>query len=340
MVAKNKLDPERLSGVQKAAVFLLSVGEEYSNSFFKELDTESMKKLGQSMSGISYIPQGVMSSVMDEFLSKNESEENIVVSGKDFVFQVVNETLDKETAKEVINLIGYETEASPFSDLAFLSADNLNNIIKGEHPQTIALILSYLPEEKAAQILNMLPEDIKQDVALRMADVGDVPEELIKELDQTINKNISTTGSKKRDFDGIETLANILNNVDGKTEESIMSHIEEQDLVLSEKIRQKMFVFEDLLGIEDKNFRTILQNVENQILIKALKASSEEMKTKVFHNLSERAAEMLKEDMEVLGPVKLSEVEENQQTILKAAKDLEKEGKIVIAGKGADDVFV
>jgi len=340
MVAIDKLDPARLSGVQKAAVFLLTVGGEYSNSFFKDLDKESMKKLGKSMSGISYISQDVMNSVIEEFLLKNESDNNMVISGKDFVFQVVNETLDKEAAKEVIKLIGYETQTSHFSDLAFLSADNLNNIIKGEHPQTIALILSYLPEEKVAEILKILPKEIKQDVAFRMADVGDVPEELIKELDQTIKKNISAIGSKKRDFDGIETLANILNNVDGKTEETILSHIEKQDSVLSEKIRKKMFVFEDLLEIEDKDFRAILRNVDNQILIKALKASSEDMKAKVFSNLSERASEMLQEDMEVVGPVKLSEVEESQQAILKVAKMLEKEGKLVIAGKGADDVFV
>jgi len=340
-VVKAQLNSEKLSGVQKAAIFLLTAGEKYSNSFFKDLDQKNVEKLGKAMSEISYIPKDILNSVTEEFSGKYESDDDIMVSGKDFVAQIVNDTLDKKTAKEVIKLIGYESEASPFSDLAFLSTDKLNNIVKGEHPQTIALILSYLPEEKAAEILNILPKDIKHDVAFRMTDVGDVSEELIRELDQTINKNISTTKSQTRHFDGVEVLANILNNVDGKTEESILSHIEKQDSNLSEKIRQKMFVFEDLLEIEDKSFRQILQNVDNQLLIKALKAASEEMQAKVFSNLSERASEMLKEDMEVMGPVKLSEVEETQQTILKVAKKLEEEGKIVIAGKGDDDdVFV
>lgn len=334
------LDPERLKGVQKAAIFLLTAGEEYTNSFFKELDQESIKKLGQAMAEISYIPHGIMNSVMEEYLSKHGSDDNVVVSGRDFVSQVVMNSLDPKTAREVIKLIGAEPGVSPFSKLADLPAEKLNNILKGEHPQTIALILSYLPEEKAAEILSLLSESIKQDVALRMADVGEVSEELISELDEAINKNISTTTSKTRNFDGIETLANILNTVDRKSEETILSHIESQDSALSEKIRQKMFVFEDLLEIEDKSFRLILQKVDNQLLMTALKAASEDLKEKVFNNLSERASQMLKEDMEVMGPVKLSDVEANQQTILKTVKTLEEEGKIVIAGKGSEDVYV
>jgi flagellar motor switch protein FliG len=154
-----------------------------------------------------------------------------------------------------------------------------------------------------------------------------------------MKKEISKMGGSTKKFDGIEILANILNAVDGNTEESVLSHIEEEDDSLAEMVRQKMFVFEDLLQIEDRNFRDILQNVDNQMLIKALKTSSEEMKNKIFSNLSERASEMLKEDMEVMGPIKLREVEDAQQEIIKTAKRLESEGKIVLA-KGGDDVFV
>ena len=336
----NKLNPDSLKGPEKAAIFLLAIGEGFTNSFFEGLDEKSITKIGKYMSEISYIPSETMNAVMNEFLASFKNDDNLVVSGKNFLERVVSETLDEETAREVFKVIGNETGNTPFSDLAYMPADNLINIIKGEHPQTIALILSYLPEGKAAEILSILPDDMKSDVAFRVTDVGQVQDEFVKELDQTIKSNLSTTGITKRKFDGVQALADMLNVVDNKTEESILSHIEKQDSDLADKIRQRMFVFEDLLEIEDKNFQQILQNVDNQLLSKALKTASEEMKEKIFRNLSERASEMLKEDMEVMGPVRLSEVEETQQGIVKIAKKLEAEGKIVFAGKGKEDVFV
>ena len=339
-MAINELKADKLNGPQKAAIFLLTMGENFTNPFFQELDEQSIKKIGKYMSEISYIPSDVLDAVMKDFLESFENDNDLVVSGKDFLQQVVNKTLDDETAREVFKVIGDESGEAPFSDLAYMPADGLSKILMGEHPQTIALILSYLPEGKAAEILNILPDDIKPDVALRVADVGQVQDEFVKELDQTIKSSLSTTKVTKRKFDGVVALANILNEVDGKTEEKVLSHLEEQDSDLADRVRQKMFVFEDLLGVDDKNFRDILQNVDNQQLAKALKTASEELKQKIFHNLSERASEMLKEDIDVMGPVRLTEVEEAQQTILKAAKKLEAEGKIVLAGKGKEDVFV
>jgi len=173
-----------------------------------------------------------------------------------------------------------------------------------------------------------------------LTDLGDVPQEFVRELDQTIQKNLSTTGTRSREFDGVEALASILNQVDGSTEETIMAFLEKQDTDLAASIRQKMFVFEDLLEFDSKNFREILQNVDSQLLIKALKTASEELKEKVFSNLSQRAAEMLKEDMEVMGPIRLSDVEQAQQEILAAAKKLEVEGRLIFPGKGKEDVLV
>jgi flagellar motor switch protein FliG len=291
------------------------------------------------MSEITYIPSDVLSTVMDEFLINFKSDSNMVVSGQDFLKQVVNKSMDKDSAREVFKVIGEKGSGVPFSDLAYIPVENLINIIQGEHPQTIALILSYLPYEKAAEVLKSLPEELKIDVALRIVQIGQVDVEIVKELDKLIKNELSKIGGATRKCDGIETLANILNQVDGITEESVLSHIENEDGDLADKVKQKMFVFEDLLQIENRHFRDILQNVDNQLLIKALKTTSDEMKDKVFSNLSERASEMLKEDMEVMGPVKLSEVEEAQQEIIKIAKRLESEGRIVLA-KGGDDVFV
>jgi flagellar motor switch protein FliG len=334
-----KLSADKLSGPQKAAILFLTMGEEYSTALFKELDEASIKKIGKYMSEITHIPSDVLSKVMDEFLINFKGDSDVVISGEDFLKQVVNKSLDKEKAREVFKVIGEKGSSVPFSDLAYIPVENLISIIQGEHPQTIALILSYLPYEKAAEVLKSLPEELKIDIALRIVQIGQVDVEIVNELDKVIKNELSKIGGATRKCDGIETLANILNQVDGVTEESVLSHIENEDGDLADLVRQKMFVFEDLLQIENRHFRDILQNVDNQLLIKALKTTSDEMKNKVFTNLSERASEMLKEDMEVMGPVKLSEVEEAQQEIIKIAKRLESEGRIVLA-KGGEDVFV
>ena len=334
-----KLIADKLSGPQKAAILFLTMGEEYSTALFKELDETSIKKIGKYMSEITYIPSDVLSTVMDEFLINFKSDSDVIVSGEDFLKQIVNKSLDKEKAREVFKVIGEKGKSVPFSDLTYIPVENLITIIQGEHPQTIALILSYLPYEKAAEVLKSFPEELKIDVALRIVQIGQVDVEIVNELDKVIKNELSKMGGATRKCDGIETLANILNQVDGITEESVLSHIENEDSDLADRVRQKMFVFEDLLQIENRHFRDILQNVDNQLLIKALKTTSDEMKDKVFSNLSERASEMLKEDMEVMGPVKLSEVEEAQQEIIKIAKRLESEGRIVLS-KGGDDVFV
>jgi flagellar motor switch protein FliG len=338
-MANIKLSTDKLTGPQKAAIFLLTMGEEFTTTFFKNIDEKNIKKIGQHMSEINHIPSDVLNLVMDEFLTNVQGDRDIMISGEKFLKQVVNKTLDKATASEIFKVIGGEGGSVPFSDLAYMSADKLVSIIQGEHPQTIALVLSYLPHEKAAEVLKLFSEEVKADIALRIVKIGQVDIDVVNELDMVLKKEISKIGGSTKKFDGIEILANILNAVDGNTEEAVLSHIEEEDDSLAEMVRQKMFVFEDLLQVENRNFRDILQNVDNQLLIKALKTTSEEMKDKIFSNLSERASEMLKEDMEVMGPVKLSEVEAAQQEIIKTAKRLESEGKIVLS-KGGDDVFV
>jgi flagellar motor switch protein FliG len=336
----NKLNPDNLEGVQKAAIMLLAMGEEFTSSVFKKLDEEKIKEIGKHMSEISYIPSKILNDIMDEFLKNFDGDQNLCVSGKAFLKEVVNSTLDESTAREVCKSIDSESNNEPFSDLAYLPAQNLVNMLQGEHPQTIALILSHLSQDKAAEILCLFPDDIKASIAYRILQIGDVQDDVIQDLDELIKKNLTSFGTSAREFDGMETLANILNEVDSNTEEQVLSFIEKEDNEIAEMIRQKMFIFEDLLSVDDKSFREILQAVENDVVVKALKTATDEMKEKIFKNLSERASEMLKEDLEVLGPVRLAEVEENQQVIIKAAKKLDEEGRIVLAGKGKDDVFV
>ena len=283
---------------------------------------------------------------MQDFIKSFEDDSNLAVSGKSFLEDIVSKTLDQDKAREIFLAIGSQGKEEPFSDFKYIPAEDLINLIKGEHPQTIALILSQIPKDKAAEIMSILPEKIKPDVAFRVLNIGDVQDEMIRELDDTLKSELFAMGMSKKKgdtnkLDGVEVLANILNEVDKTTEELVLSSIEEDDPDLVEKIKQKMFVFEDLVNVDDKSFRDILKNVDNQGLVKALKTATDKMKQKVFKNLSEGASTMLKEDMEFVGPVRLKEVEDAQQDIIKNAKRLEEEGKIVLStGKGKDDVFV
>jgi flagellar motor switch protein FliG len=331
-MASKQLQAGELNGYQKAAIFLMSAGEEFTTYFMKTLDKQTIRKIGQCMPEISNISAEVVNGVMDDFLKTYNQTDTLMISGKEFFASAVRETLGEDDADFDLD--------EPFENLVHLSQEQLTTAIRAEHPQTIALILSYVSDRKAAEVLHLLPEDIRTEVAYRLTDLGDVPMEFVRELDQTIQKNLIATGTSSREFDGIEALASILNQVDGTTEENIMAYLEKQDADLARSVRQKMFVFEDLIEFDNKNFREILQNVDSQLLIKALKTASEELKEKVFQNLSQRAAEMLREDMEVMGPVRLRDVEQAQLDILSAAKRLEAEGRVIFPGKGKEDVLV
>ena len=339
-MAAEKLDLNNLSGPQKAAVFLLTMGEEFTESFFKTLDQKSINKIGKCISEISYIPAEVIDAVMDEFTTNLQNQIDLSVSGKDFLEQVATKTLDERTAKEIFNVVGDKGRQIPFRDLLHVSSDNLAMILQGEHPQTISLILSSLPHEKSAEIFSHLPDEMKADIALRIVKIGKVNDDVIKEIDEALKQDLLKIGTASKGFEGIETLAGILSEVDGRIEEDVLAHIEEEDEELADRIREKMFVFEDLVGTEDRHFREILQNVDTSTVVKALKTASEEMKKKVFKNLSERVGETLREDMDIMGPIRLREVEEAQLSIFKTAKRLEAEGKIVLTGRGKEDILV
>lgn len=334
------VDPQNLNGAQKAAILLLMVGEKQAAKLFKDLDEDSIAKVGAYMSEISYVPGDVLNSVANEFIDHFENKEDLLVYGRGVLEKVLKSSLDEETVRDVFRIIGKKKSEDPFKDIVYIPSETLLSVIKNEHPQTIALILSQLPHDKAGEILSLLADDAKSDVALRMVKMSQVPSDVIEELKDAIKNDISKLGGSTKKFDGVERLATILNDVDRATEEHILSFIEREDSDLADRIRQKMFVFEDLLGIDDRGFRELLQNVDNQLLAKALKTASEELTQKVFANLSSRAGEMLREDMEVMGPVRLSSVEEAQQTLIKTAKRLEAEGKIIIGGEGKEDVFV
>ncbi len=336
----NELTTKDLTGAQKAAIFLISVGEEYTREIFKYLNDEEIREIGECIAEINHVPQSVLTHVLKEFNKNYHSHDQLILDGESFLNNAIKGAVSKERAEKIWKELRDKKREVPFTALKRVDAEILTELIQGEHPQTIALILSYLDNDKAAGVLAGLPSDIQPDVAMRIAEISNVPPEIVYEIDSILQTEIAKAGSSGHgNIDGLETVVEILNKVDRGTEDNILSKIEEEKQDMANEIRQRMFVFEDILKIDDRGIREILKNVESQQLLLALKTGSDEMKDKIFSNLSERAAEMLREDMEVMGPVRLTEVEVAQQNIVKAARQLETEGKIVI-GKGKEDVFV
>lgn len=339
-MAQAKLEGKNVTGPQKAAIFLLMMGEDYTSEVFRKLEPDEITKLVTHMSETRSVPQQVLMQIMEEFLKSIESEGQLMVEGESFLKNVVDGSLGKEKARAVYKELEKSKKNVPFGYLDGIDCNIIVNLIKGEHPQTIALILATLKFDKAAEILSDLPEQIQADVAMRIVKMDQVPKEVIQEVDQMLHKEVRGLGdSASRDIDGTTALANILNEIDKSSEEQILSLIEEEDEEIAEEVRQLMFIFEDLLRVDDRGFREILKHVDKQELTLALRTASEELKEKFFSNMSERARDMLQEDMEIMGPVRISDVEEAQQKILRAARQLESEGKVIL-GKGKEDTLV
>ncbi len=336
----DELTAKDLTGAQKAAILLMAIGEECAREVFKHLGVKEIKEIGECMTEITHVPQSVLAHVLKEFNKDYHNHDQLVLDGASFLKNAIEGAVSKERAEKIWKELCDKKREVPFSALKKVDAEIVIELIQGEHPQTIALILSHLDSDKAADILVGLPKDIQPDVAMRIAEISHVPTEIVYEIDSVLQKEIAKAGSSSLgNIDGLESVVEILNKVDRNTEDNILSKIDEERQDMSNEIRQLMFVFEDIMKVDDRGMREILKSVESQQLLLALKTASDEMKDKIFANLSERAAEMLREDMEVMGPARLSEVEAAQQNIVNIARQLEVEGKIVI-GKGKEDVFV
>ncbi|MBI9074731.1 MAG: flagellar motor switch protein FliG [Desulfatibacillum sp.] len=334
------LNPDHLSGPQKAAIFLLAMGEDYAAKIMKNMAPKEINRIAVHMKEIQFVPAKVLTKVYEEFVDKVERKDELMIQGDKFIKNVVHATFDEATIKDIFKDLETEEREEPFAYIEKIDPQSLIRIFSGEHPQTVALILAHMKPSQAAAVLTGMPKDVQADIAIRVADINQVPVEIIHEVDSSLQKEVlSISDSGGREVGGAEALANILNEVDKATEETVMTTMEEERTEIAEKVRQLMFVFEDLLKVDDKGMREILKQVDTQELVVALKSASEGMRDKVFGNLSQRAAEMLREDMEVMGPTRLAEVEAAQQGVIRIARQLEAEGKVVIA-RGSEDVLV
>ncbi len=333
------LDPENLTGCQKAAVFLMAMGEEYATEVFGKMTELEIADIAFEMSKVEHITPEMLKAVSLEFVDLFEGDTKMIVEGDSFIKNVVSKTLQEDNARAILEDLEKKKQDKPFIWSRNVNVGTLAGYVVGEHPQTIAMILAHMPAEISSEIIMNLPDEQKGDIALRIARLGQISEDVVRDVDKALKLELSGAVGPGGKAGGLEVLVDIINGVDKSTEDSVMEYVEEDDAEMANEIRNLMFVFEDLTNIDDTAMREILKKVEGQQLTYALKTATEEMKEKIFSNLSQRAGEMLKDDLDAMGPVRLAEVEEAQQAVVRAAKELEADGTITL-GKGKDDVLV
>ena len=334
-------DASQLSGRQKAAILMISLDVETAAELFKNMSKTDIEKISIEIARLEMVKSSVIDEVNQEFLNLIKAQEYVARGGVDFAETVLEKAFGPSVAKELVEKIRNSMKSHGFSTLKKADSSQLVNFLIKEHPQTIALILSYLSPEQTAEVLAEFPEELRADVAYRIATLGKISPNLLKDIEEVveswaesvISEDMSKTG-------GAQALAEILNKANKMTERSILSRLEEINPELAQEVKSQMFVFEDIVLLDDRSIQRVLKNVDKKDLTLALKAADEEIKEKIFKNMSERAATLLKEDLEVLGPVRLREVEDAQRRIIEIIKQLEEEGEIIIAGRGDEDAII
>jgi flagellar motor switch protein FliG len=338
------MDQDRISGPQKAAVLLFNLGEDLAAEIIRNLDEEERKKLGVSMARIFALPPDAIESVFMEFKARASSNEAIPFNPGErtqFLRNVFSKALRGEKVEDLLDEIQDKGKWNLFQKLRKLDTKTLANFMQNEHPQTIAVVLAHLDPGQAAGILEELPQRLQTEILYRIAQLEKVPPALLQEIDQILEEEISVIENVEGGtVGGIRSAAEILNQMKGTEENQILQAMDEQQQGLADEIRRWMFVFEDMIHVDDRSIMAVLKEVESETLKTALRTASEELKEKIFKNMSERAATMMKEDLEVMGPVRLKDVEAAQQAIIRVGKKLENEGKAVLTSKGKEDVFV
>ena len=325
----------KYTGAQKAAILLLSFGEEISAEIFKSMTDFEIKRIGSAMSRIGRLENDIVEEVMLEFYEILQQNKKFFYGGNEFTKKVIGSAFKGEDADDIIDQLALGSSAN-LDSLELIDPRTLSNFIRNEHPQTIALILAHLDPKKCGDTLKILPESLHTEILLRIANLDAVAPEIIDEIDDVLRTEIQAMGSiATQKIGGVNPIAEMLNLMDKATEEQILDNLEERDPDLAEQIRQLMFVFDDLVKIDDRGIQELIKNVSNDKWKVGLKTASEAVRELVFKNMSDRAAVMLREDMEAMSAVKLADVEAIQYEIVQIARKLEEDGKIIIASGGA-----
>jgi flagellar motor switch protein FliG len=332
---------KELTGRQKAAIFLVTVGSEISAEIFKHLREDEIEALTFEIARLESVDSEERDRVLMEFQELMMAQDFITTGGIEYARELLEKSLGSQKAVDIINRLTSSLQVRPFDFVRRTDPMHLLNFIQQEHPQTIALILAYLEPQKASIILSSLPHEIQSDVAKRIATMDRTSPETLREVERVLEKKLSTLSSE--DYTaagGVESIVEILNLVDRSTEKTIIESLEEEDPELAEDIKKRMFVFEDIVMLDDRAIQKVLREVDTSELAKALKSVDTEVQDKIFRNMSKRAATLLKEDMEYMGPIRMKDVEESQQKIVSIIRKLEEQGEIVVARAGEDELVV
>jgi len=332
---------KELRGRDKAAILLVSLGPEVAGLIYKQLDEGTIELLTLEIANLRKITPDVKLQVLKEAQELLMAKEFLSQGGVDYARSLLEQALGSERAQEILRRITASLQVRPFDFMRHTDAQQVLSFIQGEHPQTIALILSYLVPEQAAAIMGGLPANIQWDVTRRIATMDRITPEVLREVERVLERKLSSVlGQDFTIAGGIEAVVDIINRVDRGTERNIMEMLEEKDPDLAEEIKRRLFVFEDVIGLDDRSLQRVLREVDIKDLSLALKGATEELRSKFFKNMSKRASEMLKEDMDYMGPVRLSEVEAAQQKIADVVRRLEEAGELIIQGRGGEEEVI
>ncbi len=340
-MARQTTSSAGITGVQKAAILLIALGPERSAMIFKHLKEEEIEELTLEIANTRSVTPQLKEAVIDEFYEVCLAQQYIAEGGIGYAKELLEKALGADKALDVIGKLTASLQVKPFEFVRKTEASQLFNFIQDEHPQTIALILAYLNPGQAAMIVSALPPDRQADVAKRVAMMDRTSPEVIKEVEKVLESKLSSLVNQDYTIiGGVDAVVEILNTVDRSTEKHIMETLEIDEPELADEIRKKMFVFEDILLLDDRAIQRVLRDVDNSDLAMALKSANEQVQTAVFNNLSKRLAVMIKEDMEFMGPVRMKDVEEAQQKIVNTIRRLEDSAEIVISRGGGDEIVV
>ncbi|MBL4902550.1 MAG: flagellar motor switch protein FliG [Desulfocapsa sp.] len=330
---------DTLTGLNKAAVLLMCLGEEASAKIFEELSDEEIGLVTRTIATIDHIPEDVKTKVFSNFAESQGQFAGLFIKGSDFAKKAISSLDSDDRTEDLLDQFISGTESRPLETIALMQPAMVAGLLEKEHPQTVSLVLSTQHVSHASEILSHLPEEVRADVIYRIAKIEQVSADVITKIEESLHREIGQVGNKnQRQVGGIDKVVDILNSMKNSIDADILDDIEENDPDMVEEIRKLMFTFENLTTLDGRSLQMILREVNNDTLTMALKTASEEMQEKIFANMSARAADMIRDDLDAMGPVRLSEVEAMQQSIVKIAMKLEEEGKLVLGTGGGDEL--
>lgn len=330
-----------MTGVDKAAILLLYLGPDATGKVFEHMEDDAIAKISLSMAKLGHVKSEAIQGVVSEFKEMTNPAAGLFSQGEEFVKGMLEKTLGSKKAEAILQDLYTSARGDIVDILSNLDPKTIANFLSQEHPQTISVILAKLRPKQTSEIISFLPTELQAEVVLRIADLDQVSPEILSEIDDVIEKELTASGTIQRfKVGGVDKVVDMFNYFDRSKERQILERLDVMNPPLSEVIRKHLFTFEDVVNLDDRAIQMIMREVSNDILTLAMKTATDELKEKIFRNISSRAAEMIKEDLEVMGPVRLFDVEKAQSEVIKIIRKLEEEGKVVVAGRGGDDVLV